>query len=251
MSRATTETQVVFLCIDKYQSDGIPFFLAEVFGKPVIQIWIERARNLFPECKLHFAVESNSHLQVLKAILNKLNLIDDYSIHLLPRHICGSAATALFVVSQLPPETDLFIVSTNELINFDFLELRERFRCSNSGAGILLFKSFQPKYSYVQFDDDSIVGLYQYKVVSEFATTGLFYFSSCAKFVKCASKMILKGESVDGKFYIAPTLNELILDGDVIQYQFIDSHDYMPLKSDKDILFALSSAKKDNDLDLL
>lgn len=243
MNQISFGTQIVFLCVDKYQSDGIPFFLAEVFGKTVIQCWIEKAEKLSPDCQMHFVVESQSHVQIIEAILNKLSISENYFFHIIPRSVCGSAASALFIVSQLPSEADLFIVSTNELINLDLNQLRNRLRLTKPDAGILLFKSFQPKYSYVQLEDGAVIGVFQYKVVSEYATTGLFYFSSCKKFVEYASKMILKGEAINNKFYVAVTLNEAILEGGVIGYELIDARDYMPLKSDKDMFFALSSSK--------
>ena len=237
----TYQTQVVLLCIDRYQADGTPFFLAEISNVSVIQHWIEKIRESLPNCKIHFVVNSDDHIQIINTILKKLNVKTEYSIHLLPQKTCGAAVSALYVVSQFPEESDLFIVSTNELININLSVLRNHCIVKQSSAGVLLFKSFQPKFSYALLEDEKIVGVYQYRVVSEFATTGCFYFSKCKYFVESASKMILKGESVNNQFYVALVLNELILDGKKVDYKIIDNSAYIPLKSDKDLFYSLSS----------
>jgi len=42
---------------------------------------------------------------------------------------------------------------------------------------------------------------------------GVFYFKSAGLFEKCAKKMIEKKNSVNGEYYVATAINELIIDG--------------------------------------
>jgi len=62
--------------------------------------------------------------------------------------------------------------------------------------------------------------------ISRHAVAGLYYFKKGHDFVDSAMSMIQKDSSVNGSFYISPTLNEMILKGKVITTTSVNTDDY-------------------------
>ena len=69
--------------------------------------------------------------------------------------------------------------------------------------------------------------------ISRLATTGIFWFRSVSSFVSATQEMIRNDGAVDGIFYVAPTLNELVLKGKKIAIKTIDRDSYHPMKSER------------------
>ena len=51
------------------------------------------------------------------------------------------------------------------------------------------------------------------KVISDLATTGVYYWKQGSEFVKYAQQMIASNKRANGEFYVAPVYNEAIADG--------------------------------------
>jgi dTDP-glucose pyrophosphorylase len=78
-------------------------------------------------------------------------------------------------------------------------------------AGVACFDSVHPRWSFVKTDDDGkIVEVAEKRPLSRHAIAG-FYFLKKENILQSAMDSIKKGEGLDGIFYIAPVLNELIL----------------------------------------
>ena len=62
--------------------------------------------------------------------------------------------------------------------------------------------------------------------ISRHAIAGLYYFRRGADFVTAAKRSIQKDASINGAFFISPTLNELILQGKQIRTANVDADQY-------------------------
>jgi len=96
---------------------------------------------------------------------------------------------------------------------------------SQNDAEIMVFKATHPKWSYVRLDKEEIQGetevtgtkedrvteVQEKKVISQWATTGIYYWKEGREFVESAETMISNNIRVNEEFYIAPTFNEMIL----------------------------------------
>ena len=67
------------------------------------------------------------------------------------------------------------------------------------------------------------------------ATAGFYWFSRGRDFVRAAKNMIRKDSRVDGKYYICPAFNELVLENLSIGVHKIDSKLYHPLKTERQV----------------
>jgi dTDP-glucose pyrophosphorylase len=83
---------------------------------------------------------------------------------------------------------------------------------SNDGI-ILTFDSTHPKWSYAKVEDNVVVEVAEKKPISNHATVGFYGYKKGSSFVRSAYSMIKKDIRVNNEFYVAPTINELIQEG--------------------------------------
>jgi len=89
------------------------------------------------------------------------------------------------------------------------------------------FESVHPRWSYVRLDKEQyVVETAEKHPISRNAIAGLYYFRHGSDFIEAAMRSIQKDSSIKGNFYIAPTLNELILQGKKIRVAKIDALRY-------------------------
>lgn len=151
-----------------------------------------------------------------------------------PNNTAGSACTALLAASQMNYTSELLIISVNELVDVEFGEIINNFTKRNLDGATLVFKSVHPRYSYVKIGKDGFVTeSAQRNPISNNATAGVFWFKNTGDFVNAAERMIMKGASVDSKYYVAPVFNEMILNQEKIGVFELDSSTYKPIKDEK------------------
>jgi hypothetical protein len=74
------------------------------------------------------------------------------------------------------------------------------------------FESIHPRWSYARTDADlHIIETAEKRPISKHAIAGLYYFRQGRDFVDSAMNMIKKDAHVNGTYFIAPTLNEMVL----------------------------------------
>ena len=79
---------------------------------------------------------------------------------------------------------------------------------------IMTMPANDPKWSFIQFDENSNVTMVREKeVISNEATVGIYNYKQGKDFVKYAHQMIDKNIRVNNEFYVAPVYNEMIKDG--------------------------------------
>ena len=74
------------------------------------------------------------------------------------------------------------------------------------------------KWSYVSLDEMGFVNCVKEKeVISDLASTGVYYWSHVRDFVKYTMEMIDANERVNNEFYVAPVYNKAVADGKKIK----------------------------------
>ena len=90
--------------------------------------------------------------------------------------------------------------------------------------GILdVFRAEGDKWSFARLDDDDrVLETAEKKRISDWATTGLYYFRRGADFVRHADAMIASDERSNNEFYVAPVYNRLIASGGGVYANKVD-----------------------------
>jgi bifunctional N-acetylglucosamine-1-phosphate-uridyltransferase/glucosamine-1-phosphate-acetyltransferase GlmU-like protein len=210
---------------------GYPICLTEIQGVPLLERIIKNVENI-SNSQFAFAFLENEaqryHLENIATLL-----VPDAHCMNVPELSQGSACTALLAASQLKQEDELIIISANELVDLDLVEVVKDFRSRKLDGGLITFRSVHPRYSYVRLNEQGmVIEVAQREPISFHATAGIFWFAKTAYFVDGAKNLIRKDAHVDGNYFVAPTFNELVLQQKTIGVKEIDTSKYFPLKND-------------------
>jgi len=92
---------------------------------------------------------------------------------------------------------------------------------------VVTFESVHPRWSYVRLNEQGlVVETAEKRPISRNAIAGLYHFKHGKDFVNSAMRMIQKDSSVNGSYFISPTLNEMILTGKTITTVKVDAEKY-------------------------
>jgi len=194
--------------------------LIPVLGQPMIK-WVVDNMNVHG-AKFIFVVR-REHLEDerwdLKNVLE--GIAPGCSIVVTDAVTQGPACTVLLAdeAGMLDSKKPLLIANSDQWLEWDanaFL-----YQAQNVDGCISVFHQPDPndtKWSYAAVDEFGLVKRVEEKVViSDIATTGVYYWSSAGDFVKYAREMIDKDIRVNGEFYVCPVYNEAIKAGKKIK----------------------------------
>ncbi|GIG29917.1 sugar phosphate nucleotidyltransferase [Cellulomonas marina] len=146
----------------------------------------------------------------------------------------GAACSALLAVDLLEEDEELLVVNLTDFADVDLRDAVGVFRERGAAAGTLVFDSLHPRYSYVRLEGeggDEVVEVAEKSPISRHATAGVYWFASTTAFVEAAKSMILKRAEVQHSYFVAPVLNEIILDGGLVLAVRIEQDAYIEMKS--------------------
>lgn len=223
------------------KNDGAyPDYLSERDGIPLLQHIIEQCSELNPAriaCMFSNADASKYHLRNMIAQMSSVAVVQP--VHAMTM---GAACTALLAVEHIADDSELLIINTNELVDGSLQDIIQAFRADGCDAGVVIFKSLHPRYSFVRLDDRGyVVEAAEKNPISKHAVAGLYWFERGGLFVDAVKEMIRKDAKVNNTFYIAPALNELVLLHKKIGARRIEPSQYHPLKNPQQ-LHAFESA---------
>lgn len=125
----------------------------------------------------------------------------------------GAACTCMLAIDQIDLEKPLLIVGSDQVLTVPYQEIIEEFQRKDYDGGVAIFDDVHPRWSYVRLDEsDYVIEAAEKRPISRNAAAGFYYFKKASHFMEAAKKMILKNANVNGKFYICPSFNELILE---------------------------------------
>jgi dTDP-glucose pyrophosphorylase len=188
--------------------------LAEIHGKPMIQRVIDNLSTINQPKRFIFILRdedcSRYHLDSTVRLL-----AGEDSIIIRMQHATrGAACSALLAVDHIGNDQPLLIVNGDQVFDTDLDTMLAQFGTHGSDAGCFTFESVHPRWSYVRLEGShTIIETAEKHPISRHAIAGLYYFARGADFVTAAKLSISKDASIDGVYYVAPVLNELILLG--------------------------------------
>jgi dTDP-glucose pyrophosphorylase len=168
---------------------------------------------------------------------NVLSLLTDKecAIVKLSRESQGALCSVLMAIEHIDSKHPLIIANGDQIIDTDMSEVTQRFSDAYD-AGVVTFESVHPKWSFVRIDaNDMVVEAAEKRPISKKAIAGFYYFSKGADFINSAMRTIAKNSIINGKYYIAPSLNEMILANKRIGYFQVENSAYHPLYSPQKI----------------
>jgi dTDP-glucose pyrophosphorylase len=204
-----------------------PKLLTEINGRIMIEIVLEGLKSLTThENNIIFMVDKLENDRYYLGDIIKLVLPESH-VMTVGGETSGAALTSLLAVEYIDEEMPLALINGDQLLDYDENDCIEYFQQHDADAGVIIFNSYHPRWSYVKINDDGLVSeAAEKKPISDNATAGFYYYKKASDYIKCAKNMILKGGDVEGIFYICPVFNEMILNQKKILSYQIDSKKY-------------------------
>ena len=191
----------------------LPKPLIDVNGKPMIRVVVENlnlnAHFIFIAMKQH--VEKYDIEKIVKEIT-----CNNYTLHVIDELTEGSACTVLKVRDLINNENPMILANSDQYLEWDLHE----FLVQSQGVDGLIscFEADHPKWSYACVDSNgTVTEVAEKRVISNLATTGIYYFGKGSQFVRAADSMIAKNIRTNGEFYNCPIYNEIIQEGGVVK----------------------------------
>lgn len=209
-----------------------PADLRTIDGKP----WLEYVMDTLPPPEYGhfiFTVPESCQRMLFLGELIRLHR-PEAEVRIVPDGAKGPACAVLMASENLANE-ELCIVPGNQFLRCDLWEVLEGLRRSPADVGAVIFDSLHPRWPHIQLDDDGkVMEVSETSLLSRSALAGIFYFRRGADFLRAVEQVIRKDNHVQGKFGLAPTLNELVLAGKQISCRTIASEEFVPLYTGAD-----------------
>jgi NDP-sugar pyrophosphorylase family protein len=139
--------------------------------------------------------------------------------HIIPleRETAGALCSVMLAIDLLDREQELLIANGDQFIADGLPQFYDACRAPGIDGCILTFTASHPRWSFAKTDAQGRVrAVAEKRPISKQATAGLYYFRRAGDLLAAAERMIVKGLTTAGQFFVAPVYNELILDGKTI-----------------------------------
>lgn len=202
-----------------------PKSLIEINGKTMIEHVIANYASIQKKKQFIFIVNSEEckkyHLD------NILYLLTDHTCKIikLDRETKGAACSAMMAIEYINNDIPLIIANADQIFDNDLGEFINHFK--ENDASVLTFESVHPRWSYARVDEDNrITETAEKRPISKHAIAGFYYFAKGSEFISSAMRMIKKDANVNGVYFIAPVLNEMVLSNKQMKILSIDNDHY-------------------------
>lgn len=201
--------------------------LIEVDGRPLIEHVITCLQSIKREKRFIFIINSADaqkyHLDsVLQLITPEKSIVLQIA-----RETKGAACSALMAIEHINNNDPLIISNSDHVFDSDLNTAISDFDKQDADAGLICFDSVHPKWSFARLDERlNVIETAEKRPLSRNAIAGFYYFKNGTDFVGAAMRTIEKDANLDGNYYIAPTLNELVLQNKKIRMHSISSASY-------------------------
>jgi len=214
--------------------------LIEVRGKPMIQTVVE-CLNI--DCKHIFITQKNHYdkyclKETLESISAECEIITTDGL------TDGAARTTLLAEEFINNDNPLLIANSDQYIDWNSTEFMYSMLADNIDAGILVFESTHPKWSYAKLNENGLVcEVAEKKPISNLATVGIYFWKKGSDYVKYTKQMIEKNIRVNNEFYVCPVFNEAIQDGKKVKIFKIDNNKMWGMGTPEDLNYFLENFK--------
>jgi HAD superfamily hydrolase (TIGR01509 family) len=194
------------------QGYTLPKPLINVNGKCMIELVIDNINTngnyIFIARKEHcdkYNIEEYLHQKVENCSIIQVDKVTE-----------GAACTVLLAKDLIDNDNPLLIVNSDQILEWESASFLYEAESEGIDGCISTFELLNGdnKWSYARLDlKGNVVEVKEKEVISNNATTGIYYWKKGSDYVKYALKMIQKNIRVNNEFYVCPVYNEAIQDG--------------------------------------
>ncbi len=179
----------------------------DVNGKPMIVRVIENLA--YPDAKF-ILIARKEHVEAEKELVAQIKKQFNCEIIKIDKLTEGTACTVLHAHRFINNEHPLLIANSDQIIDAPIADFIDDCFARNLDGSILCFEDSEmnPKWSFAKTDENGLVTeVREKKVISKFATVGIYLFKKGSIFVNDAIDMIIENDRVNNEFYTCPVYN--------------------------------------------
>jgi NDP-sugar pyrophosphorylase family protein len=182
--------------------------LIDVLGKPMF-IWAIESLNGIDFSEIIFiALKEHESQFALSELINKFVKVP-FQLVLIDEVTEGQLCTVLSAKPLINTNESVLVIASDTLIEGDMLADLAKGEDIDGIISVLNLPGEQ--WSFAKVDSDGkVIEVAEKTRISNWASTGMYYFKIGAKFVEEAERLINRNERTRGEFYIMPLYQKLI-----------------------------------------
>lgn len=201
---------------------AFPKPLIDIGGKTMIEVVIENIKPSIPHTFVFVALREQCEKYDLYNVFKRATN-NQFEVVTLTNPTQGAALTALSAIEHLNNDNELLLANADQYLDISVDDFIRQARKEKVDGYILTFDSTHPRWSYARtLPDGRVIEVAEKKVISNHATSGLYYYKTGSLFVQALQAMVRKNIRHMDEFYICPAFNEIILGGGYVRTFPID-----------------------------
>lgn len=203
---------------------NLPKPLIPLRGKPFFYWATKSITERMPVSRITFVL-LQEHVDTFGLDKEVLKWFPEAQIAILPYQLNGPVLTCLNGLSKVKTANDeaLLINDCDHMFRCDELA----FLVDNSDErfnALVTFKSQEPCFSYVKYENGKFAGTAEKQVVSEDAICGAYMYKDACTFQDAAVTLIRRGAGNYAEFFLSDTYNILKGHGEPVRIMRLNSH---------------------------
>lgn len=207
--------------------EDVPLMLHNIQGKPILH-WAMEHLEKIPGPK-KYIILAPQELERKYSLSKVFSYFTESPIDTMffERPTQGMPCSVLMAIEMINPDEEVLVSSIDQYMDVDLVEHLDELRKTDAAAAVFNFESLHPKWSYAITDaDHNVCEIQEKNPISTKALASLYWFRKAHDMFEAIKDLIRRGERVNGRFFLAPSLNELILRGSQIKSRSIDEQKY-------------------------
>ena len=196
----------------------VPKPFISVDGQPMISMVIDNLKPSIEHQFIFIALKEHIEKNLLEEVIR--TKIQNFKIISIDKVTRGAAETVLFASDLLNNNNPLLIANCDQFVDININDFLESIDSKYDGF-IQCMNASSDKWSYIKYNDQNVKFVAEKEVISDVATTGLYWFRNSNLCIKYLQKMVTKEIKSKGEFYVAPSYNLMIEDGYKIGFSVI------------------------------
>lgn len=175
-------------------------------------MFLAATKNLPKDARYIFVVRDDQYSAADYEKYFKDNF-NNYEIVVQIGKLDGSVLTTLVAKDLINNDSPLLIADSDQYSLVDFNEFFALVDRSRADGGILTFTSDSPEFSYIKADKHGYIEQIKEKqVISNDASSGLYYWSKGRDYIKYAEDVLKKDIRIKSEFYVSTVYKEALSD---------------------------------------
>lgn len=197
---------------------GLPLYLHSFHGTTLLEYTIALARRLTAESdRIVFVMDDRDCEEFRMRKMVEIS-IPSATVVTTPTPTQGALCTVLLAIDYLDLDQPLLVIGANAIHRGLPASLADAISDDRTEAATWTFRSINPRLSFVRTaQDGQVLEVSEKDPISDVASSGVFLFRSTRGFLDAASAVIRNEWHVDGSYFVAPVLNEIIVRGGIVR----------------------------------